>query len=85
MRAGVDTVFLRVVSLFGETRVHHVYLFMNNRANRMKVLVHDGVGLWLCARVAQGEHMLITSDQLQTLIVGLPWESLWECGSISVL
>ena len=23
---------------------------MNRRANRIKVLVHDGFGLWLCAR-----------------------------------
>lgn len=25
-------------------------LFANRRANRMKVLVHDGVGIWLAAR-----------------------------------
>ena len=49
MRAGVDTALSRVVSVFGEARVHHAYLFMNRRANRMKVLVHDGFGLWLCA------------------------------------
>ncbi|WP_204734837.1 IS66 family insertion sequence element accessory protein TnpB, partial [Hydrogenophaga laconesensis] len=26
------------------------YLFANRRANRMKVLVHDGIGVWLAAR-----------------------------------
>ncbi|MEZ5607883.1 MAG: IS66 family insertion sequence element accessory protein TnpB [Burkholderiaceae bacterium] len=29
---------------------HHAYLFANRRANRMKVLVHDGIGVWLAAR-----------------------------------
>ena len=96
MRAGVDTALARVVSVFGEARVHHAYLFMNKRVNRMKVLVHDGFGLWLCARwlhqggftsarLAQGKHVSLTSDQLQALIVGLPWERLAEYGSIRVL
>ena len=96
MRAGMDTALARVVSVFGEARVHHAYLFMNKRSNRMKVLVPDGFGLWLCARrlhqgrfigarLAQGAHVPITSDQLQALIVGLPWERLEEYGSIRVL
>jgi transposase len=50
MRAGVDKALARVVNVFGEARAHHAYLFVNKRANRMKVLVHDGFGLWLCAR-----------------------------------
>ena len=50
MRAGVDTALARVVSVFGQARAHHAYLLINKRANRMKVLVHDGFGLWLCAR-----------------------------------
>ncbi len=50
MRAGTDKALARVVSVFGEARAHHAYLFINKRANRMKVLVHDGFGLWLCAR-----------------------------------
>ena len=96
MRAGVDTALARVVSVFGEARVHHAYLFMNKRSNRMKVLVHDGFGLWLCARrlhqgrfisarLAQGRQVSLSSDQLQALIVGLPWERLEEYRSIRVL
>ncbi|SRR6266700_3780006 len=50
MRAGVDKALARVVNVFGEARAPHAYLFVNKRANRMKVLVHDGFGLWLCAR-----------------------------------
>jgi hypothetical protein len=32
-----------VVKVFGEARAHHAYLFANRRANRIKVLVHDGM------------------------------------------
>jgi transposase len=50
MRAGTDTVLARIVNVFGEARAHHVYLFANRRANRLKALVHDGIGIWRCAR-----------------------------------
>jgi transposase len=50
IRADVDKALARVVNVFGEARAHHAYFFINKRANRMKVLVHDGFGLWLCAR-----------------------------------
>ncbi len=44
MRAGAETVLARVVKVFGAAHPHHAYLFANARANRMKVLVHDGYG-----------------------------------------
>jgi len=50
MRAGTETALGRVVKVFGEARPHHAYLFANRRANRMKALVHDGIGVWLAAR-----------------------------------
>ena len=50
MRAGPDTALARVVKVFGAARPHCAYLFANRRGNRMKVLVHDGLGIWLCAR-----------------------------------
>ena len=96
MRAGVDTALARVVNVFGEARAHHAYLFINKRANRMKVLVHDGFGLWLCARrLYEGSFMRasmrsergmeISHEQLQALVVGLPWERLNERTKIRVL
>jgi len=36
-----------VLAVFGEARPHHAYLFANRRGTRMKVLVHDGYGIWL--------------------------------------
>lgn len=50
MRAGTEAALTRVVRVFGEARAHHAYLFANRRSNRIKVLVHDGIGIWLCAR-----------------------------------
>ncbi|MFX6709547.1 IS66 family insertion sequence element accessory protein TnpB, partial [Acinetobacter baumannii] len=55
------------------------------RGHRMKVLVHDGLGIWLCARrleqgkfhwaqVHQGENVALSPEQLQALIQGLPWQ-----------
>ena len=96
MRAGVDTALARVVNVFGEARAHHAYLFVNKRANRMKVFVHDGFGLWLCARrlyegsfirvgARHDRGMPLTHEQLQAIVVGLPWERLDERAKIRVL
>ncbi len=96
MRAGVDTALGRVVGVFGEARSHHAYLFLNRRANRLKVLVHDGFGLWLCARRLHqghfvrpsthlGAHFELSMSQLQALVVGLPWERLSEHAKIAIL
>ena len=45
MRAGPDTALARVVQVFGAAHPHTAYLFANQRANRMKVLGHDGFGI----------------------------------------
>lgn len=84
MRAGTETALARVVRVFGEARAHHVYLFANRRTNRIKLLVHDGIGIWLCARRLRqgrfiwasrelGSQLTITTEQLQALVIGLPW------------
>ena len=50
MRAGADTLLARVVHVFDTAQAHHGYLFANARANRIKLLVHDGFGVWCAAR-----------------------------------
>ena len=50
MRAGIDTLLGRVVETFGEARPHQAYLFANRPATRMKVLVHDGIGIRVALR-----------------------------------
>ena len=95
MRAGTEAALARVVHVFGAARPHHAYLFANRRANRMKVLVHDGIGIWLAARrLHQGKFiwpkdsgatLALTRTQLDALVLGLPWQRVGEAGVISVL
>jgi transposase len=84
MRAGTEAALARVVDVFGAAHPHHAYLFTNRRANRMKVLVHDGVGAWLAARRLRsgkfvwphdgGPTLALTRSQLEALALGLPWQ-----------
>lgn len=96
MRAGTDTALARVVRVFGSARPHHAYLFANRRANRIKVLVHDGIGIWLAARrLHQGRfvwpgldgatQLTLSGPQLDALVLGLPWQRIGEGGVISVV
>ena len=94
MRAGTESALARVVNVFGEARPHHAYMFANRRANRMKVLVHDGFGVWLAARrlnsgkfvwSKDGNTLSLTRAQLDALVLGLPWQRIGEAGVIRVL
>lgn len=94
MRAGTDSALARVVNVFGEARAHHAYLFANRRANRMKALVHDGIGVWLAARrlnagrfvwPKDGTTLALSRAQLDALVLGLPWHRIGEAGVIRVL
>ena len=96
MRAGTETALARVITVFGAAKPHCAYLFSNRRANRMKVLVHDGVGIWLAARrlnqgkfhwlgIHRGLEVELDNEQLQALVRGLPWQRIGSSGAISVL
>ena len=67
MRAGTDTALARVVGVFGAAHPHTAYLFANRRANRMKVLVHDGIGIWLAARRLHQGHFVWPLASLASL------------------
>ncbi|MBC7940879.1 MAG: IS66 family insertion sequence element accessory protein TnpB [Chitinophagaceae bacterium] len=96
MRAGADRLLARVVQVFGAARAHHGYLFANARGTRMKLLVHDGFGIWCAARrlnVGRFAWMAATTDsaaslsltrqQFDALVVGLPWQRLSEMSLIT--
>jgi transposase len=95
MRAGTEAALVRVVNVFGAAHPHHAYLFANRRANRMKVLVHDGIGVWLAARRLNtgkfvwprdsGSTLSLSRAQLDALVLGLPWQRIGEAGIITVL
>ena len=87
MRAGAQKLLACVVAVFGQARAHHAYLFANRRATRMKVLVHDGIGVWLASRrlnrghfvwSSEAETATITRAQFDALILGLPWQRIGE-------
>lgn len=50
MRARMETALARAAKVFGTAQPHHAHLFANRRANRMKVRVHDGIGICLRTR-----------------------------------
>ena len=94
MRAGTDTALARVVAVFGSARPHQAYVFANRRGNRLKVLVHDGVGIWLAARrlhqgsfakVVLGTNTQLSRSQFDALVLGLPWQRIGEAGVIRLL
>jgi transposase len=82
----MDSLLAQVVHVFGSAQPHVAYAFANARANRIKVLLSDGYGLWLCTRrLHQGSldwptgadtQMALTAQQWQALTVGLPWQRL---------
>ena len=85
MRAAMDSALARVVGVLGSAKPHTAYVFSNRRANRLKVLVHDGVGIWLAARRLHKGKFVWAQDegsqtrglsrvQLDALVVGLPWQ-----------
>jgi transposase len=95
MRLGTEAALARVVGVFGAAHPHHAYLFANRRANRIKVLVHDGIGVWLAARRLNAgkfvwpnddaSTMSLSRTQFDALVLGLPWQRLGEAGIIRVI
>ncbi len=62
----------------------------------MKVLVHDGFGVWLAARrlnqgkfhwpgIRHGAEMVLDVEQLQALVLGLPWQRVGAGSAITLL
>lgn len=84
MRLGFDGVLARTIHWFGCARPHCAYAFINARGNRIKLLIHDGLGLWLAQRrlhsgrftwIEQpfGVPVSINAAQWRALTQGLPW------------
>lgn len=95
MRAGMETVLGKVVSVFGSAQAHHAYFFTNRRSNRIKVLVTDSFGVWLAVRrlheghfirtqIESGSKVEMTQSQVEALLLGLPWQRLGKARQIMV-
>ena len=95
MRAGADRLLARVVQVFGAAQAHHGYLFANVPGTRIKLLVHDGFGVWCAARrlntgrfiwsvaTSATPSLSLTAEQFDALILGLPWQRLPELSCIT--
>ena len=96
MRAGAERLLASVVQVFGSARAHHGYLFANARATRIKLLVHDGFGVWCAARRLNAGRfvwprdvstaaapMALTQAQFDALVLGLPWQRLAHMQAIT--
>ncbi|MGH8252834.1 MAG: IS66 family insertion sequence element accessory protein TnpB [Steroidobacteraceae bacterium] len=98
MRAGAERLLASVVQVFGSARAHHGYLFANARSTRIKLLVHDGFGVWCAARRLNAGRfvwprqmstgatpMALTQAQFDALVLGLPWQRLAQMQVITRL
>ncbi|MFY9512516.1 MAG: IS66 family insertion sequence element accessory protein TnpB [Rubrivivax sp.] len=94
MRGGTDRLLACVVTSVGAAHAHHGYLFANARATRIKLLVHDGFGVWCAARRLNAGRFVwpreagtaplsLTQEQFNALALGLPWERLPEMSAIT--
>lgn len=87
LRGGIDKLLAQVVRGFAlGAQAHHAYVFANRRSDRLKVLVYDGAGMWLCTRRLQAGSFAwphaesgtprLTREQFDWLVAGLPWQRL---------
>jgi transposase len=99
MRSGADRLLNVVINTVGQARAHHGYLFANARATRIKLLVHDGFGVWCATRRLHAGRFVwldhgataesavpalqLTAQQFDALALGLPWQRLGELSVIS--
>ena len=96
MRAGAERLLASVVNVFGSAQARHGYLFANARSTRIKLLVHDGFGVWCAARRLNAGRfdwprelsvgstpMTLTQQQFDALVLGLPWQRLVEMQTIT--
>jgi transposase len=87
MRAGTDSLSLRIQNTLGRSPCDGTaYAFRNRRQNRMKLLIWDGTGVWLCQRRLHKGHFIwptadttvamLTAAQWQWLVSGVDWQRL---------
>jgi transposase len=87
MRLGIDGLSRLVQEALGKSPCDgSAYAFRNQRANRIKLLVWDGAGVWLGSRRLHRGHFIwpqatepvctLTEQQWRWLTMGVDWQRL---------
>ena len=87
MRTGIDGLSQRIQNTLGRSPCEgSAYAFRNRRQNRLKLLIWDGTGVWLCQRrLHRGRFTwpneatptwTLNAAQWQWLITGVDWRRL---------
>ena len=87
MRMGIDGLSLRIQQLLGCSPCDGTaYVFCNRQGNRVKLVVWDGTGVWLCVRrLHQGRFSwpqtndavcTLSPAEWQWLVCGIDWRRL---------
>ncbi len=87
MRAGIDGLSQRIQNLLGRSPCDgSAYALRNRRATRLKLLIWDGTGVWLCQRhLHQGKFVwpsgvvatvTLSAQQWNWLVTGVDWKRL---------
>lgn len=87
MRAGIDGLSQHIQNTLGRSPCDgSAYAFRNRRQNRLKLLIWDGTGVWLCQRRLHRGHFIwpsaetpvctLTAAQWQWLVTGVDWQRL---------
>lgn len=87
MRTGIDGLSQRIQNTLGRSPCDGAaYAFRNRRRNRLKLLIWDGTGVWLCQRRLHSGHFtwptanetvcMLSATQWQWLISGVDWQRL---------
>jgi transposase len=86
LRRGIDGLSILAQQALGQPCAGSAFVFRNAAGNRIKVLLWDGNGVWLCQRrlhqghfiwPASGDHCFsVTQAQWEWLIAGVDWRRL---------
>lgn len=87
MRRGIDGLSQRIQNLLERSPCDGAaYAFRNRRGTRLKLLVWDGTGVWLCQRrlhrgcfvwpQADAKSVTLTARQWDWLVTGVDWQRL---------
>ncbi|OIQ79864.1 IS66 Orf2 like protein [mine drainage metagenome] len=87
MRLGIDGLSLKVQQALRRAPCDgSAYAFRNRNSNRIKLLIWDGTGVWLCQRRLHRGHFIwpattdvtfaLTPEQWHWLTAGVDWQRL---------